>query len=105
MKPMESSGLRPGRTRPHWGRPTALAEQWTRVAMILYDRQIVFLDRLITDIRASTGVVVKRTDIVRALIDGLIDAKVDLTSARDASDIRDFISRAGCTPREDAPRN
>ena len=104
MKPNDAPGG--PRTKLHWGRPTALSEQWTRVAMILFDRQIVFLDRLITDIRASTGVVVKRTDIVRALIDGLIESKVDWNSARDASDIRELITRAGsAAPKEDPGRN
>jgi hypothetical protein len=79
---------------PRWGRPPALLDQWSRVTMVLYDRQIIFLDRLITDIRASTGAIVKRTDIVRALIDGLIESEIDLTSVKDEGDLKRLIRGA-----------
>ena len=87
-EPSSSSG-------PRWGRPPALLDQWSRVTMVLYDRQIIFLDRLITDIRASTGAIVKRTDIVRALIDGLIESEIDLTSVRDEGDLKRLVRGLG----------
>ncbi|MGH9443112.1 MAG: hypothetical protein ACRD16_12650 [Thermoanaerobaculia bacterium] len=96
-EPAASNGQR-------WGRPPALLDQWSRVTMVLYDRQIIFLDRLITDIRASTGAIVKRTDIVRALIDGLIESNIDLTSVKDESDLKRLIGRLGHVPaREEEP--
>ena len=85
----------PAMDAPRWGRPPALLDQWSRVTMVLYDRQIIFLDRLITDIRASTGAIVKRTDIVRALIDGLIESNLDLTSVRDEADLKRLIRGVG----------
>lgn len=87
---------------PRWGRPPALLDQWSRVTMVLYDRQIIFLDRLITDIRASTGAIVKRTDIVRALIDGLIESGIDLTSVKNEGDLKRLIQGLG-QPSASAP--
>ena len=88
MKSVKGRQASPSGDPPRWGRPPALMDHWSRVTMVLFDRQIIFLDRLITDIRASTGAIVKRTDIVRALIDSLIESKIDLTSTKDGADLK-----------------
>jgi hypothetical protein len=95
MKSVKDRQVPPSLDTPRWGRPPALLDQWSRVTMVLYDRQIIFLDRLITDIRASTGAIVKRTDIVRALIDGLIESNVDLTSVKDEADLKRLLRGLG----------
>ena len=61
------------------GRPPVHQESWSKVSVVLFDRQIVHLDRLATDIRGRSGKVVNRAEIIRALIDGLIDSKMDIT--------------------------
>src|SRR6267378_1759071 len=53
------------------GRPPSHAERWTKVTVVLMDRQIVFLDRLIADIRATSGASINRANLIRALIDSL----------------------------------
>lgn len=98
VKSVKDRPAPPSLDAPRWGRPPALLDHWSRVTMVLYDRQIIFLDRLITDIRASTGAIVKRTDIVRALIDGLIESNLDLTSVRDEADLKRLIGSLGQTP-------
>ena len=37
------------------GRRPSHTEHWTKVTVVLFDRQIVFLDRLGADIRAASG--------------------------------------------------
>jgi hypothetical protein len=70
--PKPSAGKRRGR------RPAQ--DQWTKVTVVLLDRQIVFLDRLVSDIRGSTGAAITRAHILRALIDALAACDLDLTA-------------------------
>jgi hypothetical protein len=78
------------------GRRPSHTEQWTKVTVVLFDRQIVFLDRLCADIRAGSGVAISRAHVIRALIDGLTEAGLDLTGARSEADLRAlFTSRLG----------
>jgi hypothetical protein len=63
------------------------------VSVVLFDRQIVHLDRLSTDIRGRSGKVVNRAEIIRALIDGLIDSGMDVTSTGSEADLRARVAR------------
>jgi hypothetical protein len=74
------------------GRRPSHTEQWTKVTVVLFDRQIVFLDRLCADIRATSGVAVSRAHVIRALIDGLSESDIDLTGTRSEADLRALIS-------------
>jgi hypothetical protein len=60
---------------------------------VLFDRQIHHLDRLSTDIRGNTGKVLNRAEIIRALIDGLIDSGMDITAAASEADLRGRVAR------------
>jgi hypothetical protein len=51
------------------------------------DREIVFLDRLVADIRAANGSALSRAHLIRALIDALAESDVDLTASRSESDL------------------
>ena len=53
----------------------------------------VRLDRLATDIRSTNGKVLNRAEIIRALIDGLIDSGMDITAAASESDLRARVAR------------
>jgi hypothetical protein len=68
------------------------------VSVVLFDRQIVHLDRLVTDIRGKSGKVVNRAEIIRALIDGLIDSGIDVTSTGSEADLRARVARRLGTP-------
>ncbi len=61
--------------------------------MVLFDRQILHLDRLATDIRGKSGKVLNRAEIIRALIDGLIDSRMDITATGSEADLRARIAR------------
>jgi hypothetical protein len=75
------------------GRPPVHSESWSKVSVVLFDRQIVHLDRLATDIRGKTGKVLNRAEIIRALIDGLIDSRMDITTTGSEADLRGRIAR------------
>lgn len=61
--------------------------------MVLFDRQISQLDRLATHVRTKNGRVLNRAEIIRALIDGLIDSGMDITSTGSEADLRAKVAR------------
>jgi hypothetical protein len=70
------------------GRPPVHEEAWTKVTVVLFNRQIVFLDRLAANIRAQSGAAISRAQLIRALLDAVADADVDLTSAMSEADLK-----------------
>ena len=70
------------------GRRPSHTEHWTKVTVVLFDRQIVFLDRLGADIRAASGVAISRAHVIRALIDALGESDLDLTGTRSEADLK-----------------
>jgi hypothetical protein len=83
-----------GKRKP--GRPPVHDEAWTKVTVVLFNRQIVFLDRLAANIRAQSGAAISRAQLIRALLDAVADADVDLTTATSESDLKTTIlSRLG----------
>jgi molybdate-binding protein len=69
------------------------SETWSKVSVVLFDRQIVHLDRLATDIRGRSGKVLNRAEIIRALIDGLIDSGMDISATASEADLRARVAR------------
>src|SRR6188768_597953 len=74
------------------GRRPSHTEHWTKVTVVLFDRQIVFLDRLGADIRATNGVAISRAHVIRALIDALSESDLDLTGTRSESDLKAILT-------------
>src|SRR6187431_214602 len=70
------------------GRPPIHDEAWTKVTVVLFNRQIVFLDRLAANIRAQSGAAISRAQLIRALLDAVADADVDLTTATSENDLK-----------------
>lgn len=70
------------------GRPPTHAEAYSKATVVLLNRQIVYLDRLSADIRAASGTVVKRAEIIRALIEALAESGVDLRDVRSEEDVK-----------------
>jgi hypothetical protein len=77
---------RPQGRRP--GRPPVHDEAWTKVTVVLFNRQIVFLDRLAANFRAQNGAAISRAQLIRALLDAVTDADLDLTSATSEADLK-----------------
>jgi hypothetical protein len=67
----------------HWraGRTVAL-EKYTKATVPLFDRQIAALDEIRAAIKRRTGASVMRAEIIRAALDAVLEAKIDLTSVR-----------------------
>jgi hypothetical protein len=65
---------------------------------VLFDRQINQLDRLSIDIRGKSGKPLNRAEIIRALIDGLIDSGMDVTTSASEADLRARVARRLGTP-------
>lgn len=89
IPPFESSDTDPPKKR---GRRPSHTEHWTKVTVVLFDRQIVFLDRLGADIRAASGVAISRAPVIRALIDALSESDLDLTGARSEADLKAILT-------------
>jgi hypothetical protein len=75
------------RDRTRRGRPRE-SEPWSRVTVVLYDRQIVRLDRLTASIRRNSGKVVNRAALIRGVIDALFDSEVDVTGVGSERELR-----------------
>ena len=88
-----ASGIRPRKPKTGRGRPPVHSETWSKVSVVLFDRQILHLDRLATDIRGRNGKVLNRAEIIRGLIDGLIDSGMDVTAAGSEADLRARVAR------------
>jgi hypothetical protein len=83
-----ASTRRTAATRRKPGRPPVHDEAWTKVTVVLFNRQIVFLDRLAANIRAQSGAAISRAQLIRALLDAVADADVDLTAAMSENDLK-----------------
>jgi len=90
---VHASTLRTGR-----GRPPVHQETWSKVSVVLFDRQIHHLDQLSTAIRGKSGKVLNRAEIIRALIDGLIDSGIDVGATPSEADLRAKVARHLGTP-------
>lgn len=66
--------------------------------MVLFDRQIHDLDRLSKDMRTKNGKAMNRAEIIRALIDGLIESGMDVTTSGSEADLRARVARRLGTP-------
>lgn len=75
-----------GKRRP--GRPPVHAESWTKVTVVLFDRQITKLDGIVSTLRSTKGATVSRAQLIRAFVDAVGDAAVDLTTATSEADVR-----------------
>ena len=84
--------------KPGPGRPPVHSETWSKVSVVLFDRQVRHLDRLAAGLRGKNGKVLNRAEIIRALIDGLIDSGMDITGAGSEADLRARIARRLGTP-------
>lgn len=83
-----ASTSRPSAPRRRPGRPPVHEEAWTKVTVVLFNRQIVFLDRLAANIRAQSGAAISRAQLIRSLVDAVSDAEIDLTTAMSEADLK-----------------
>ncbi len=65
----------------------------TKASVILFDRQIAFLDQLSVNVRLATGASVKRAEILRALVSFLEKAKVKPDEIESEKGLTDLLVR------------
>jgi hypothetical protein len=70
------------------GRPPIHAEEWTKATVVLFNRQIEFLDELAASIRAHNGTPVSRAQLIRAVVDAVAASGVDLTPAGSEAEMK-----------------
>ena len=75
------------------GRPPVHQETWSKVSVVLFDRQISHLDRLTMRGRGARTKPFTRAEIIRALIDGLIDSGLDISASGSEADLRAKVAR------------
>jgi len=80
-------------SKPGPGRPPIHHESWSKVSVVLFDRQVRHLDRLATAIRGKNGKLLNRAEIIRALIDGFIASGMDISATASERDLRDRVTR------------
>jgi hypothetical protein len=80
------------------GRPPVHQETWSKVSVVLFDRQVLQLDKLSSRARDTNGRVLNRAEIIRALIDGLLDSGMDVAAAASEADLRARVARRLGTP-------
>src|SRR6266542_1533729 len=88
---MRPTTIRPVRAGP--GRPPVHNETWSKVSVVLFDRQDLLLDRLATAVRPKNGKQFNRAEIIRALIDGLIDSGMDIRGPASSTLLRSRVAR------------
>ena len=68
-------------------------EHWSKVNVLLFDRQVSFLQELSLSIRKSTGISINRTQIIRALVDALTHCRQKFSAVRSEADLAKTLSR------------
>ncbi len=68
------------RPRARRGRPRTHREAWTKVSVVMFERQVLDLDRLTTAIRSKTGAHLTRAEVIRALLDALTESRLEVTT-------------------------
>jgi hypothetical protein len=92
--PKKAAGPAVLKTHPqtHRGRPPVHHEQWDKVSVVLFRRQILQLDRLTADVRRKSGKAMTRAEVIRALIDGLITSGMDVTAHASEATLRAHVA-------------
>jgi hypothetical protein len=75
-----------------------MEKTYSKVTVVLRNRQIVFLDRLTADIRSATGSVVRRAEIIRSLVDALEESPVPVSEVHSGADLKTAIRRLAAEP-------
>jgi hypothetical protein len=81
---------RPGARR---GRPPTHLEAWTKVSVVMFERQVLELDRLTTLIRSNTGANLTRAEVIRALLDALAESRLDVTSVVSGAQLKRILAQ------------
>lgn len=68
-----------------------LADSWTKVTVVLGNRQRDFLDELALDLRRKTGRAASRAEIIRTLVNGVEESGISLDGIRSQAELADLL--------------
>jgi hypothetical protein len=83
----------PVRPRAPRGRPRTHREAWTKVSVVMFERQVLELDRLTNAIRSKTGANLTRAEVIRALLDALDESRLDVTSVVSGAQLKRLLAQ------------
>ncbi len=86
----KSSASRP---RARRGRPRTHREAWTKVSVVMFERQVLELDRLTNAIRSKTGANLTRAEVIRSLLDALDESGLDVTSVVSGAQLKRILAQ------------
>jgi len=75
-------------------RPSSRDSEVEKVMVMLTPRQVHALDRVCLEIRQTSGMKVKRSMLLRALVDGFLETQINYEDAKSLSDINQRIIHA-----------
>jgi hypothetical protein len=81
------------RPRAKRGRPRTHREAWTKVSVVMFERQVLEIDHLTAAIRAKTGANLTRAEIIRALLDALNESRLDVTTVVSGAQLKQLLSQ------------
>lgn len=77
-------------TKQGRGRPAG-TESWRRVTVVLYDRQIVSLDKLSTAIREESRAAISRAEIIRGVLDAFLESGGDFSHVQSEYELKEAV--------------
>ena len=76
------------------GRPDKHGEDWSKVTVVLLERQIHWLDKLALDIRKRTKASISRAEIIRAAIEAMEESDIDFTEAESGRELKTLFRKS-----------
>jgi hypothetical protein len=75
------------------GRPRTHNEAWTKVSVVMFERQVIELDRLTNAIRSKTGANLTRAEVIRSLLDALDESRLDVTTVQSGAHLKRMLAQ------------
>ena len=62
-------------------RSAASVDSWSKITVVLLDRQVAYVDGIAVDIRLRHAVAISRAELIRGLIEAALQGGLDLSDA------------------------
>lgn len=73
------------------GRPQEHKETWSKITVVLLDKQIHWLDQLASNIRLNTKAALSRAELIRASIAAIEESGLDISNLNSEENIKNFL--------------
>jgi hypothetical protein len=75
-------------------RPLPPGDTWSKITVVLLDRQVAYLDRIAVDIRLRHGAAIARAEMIRGLIEAAWQSGLPLSDAASSQAIVEIVRAA-----------